>query len=198
MMWISLLVSSSLIAAALLVWPLMNALGLLGVLLLAFLLIGTFLRVFVSSLVRALASRRRGFPEVAVPFCINIIGLVLALGVQSSELPIRLDFYLKLHQREHIVAQIASRKLKPNVPYNPSIISLSGPDRLLADDGTVEIGGQGSAVWVLFFMYRGMGPNLYSGFVYIASDERPADAGFGGTVTRTVLVQPHWFWIDAA
>lgn len=196
MMRFSLICSSVLVVSVLLIWSLMNLVGFLGVLLIEFLIVTAFLVVLVWSIVRALRYRNREAPMVAVPIYINMVSLLLALGLQSSDIPVRLDFYLKLHQREGVVTRIMSGELKPNVSYNPTIISLSGIDRLLADDGDVVLRRQGHVTAILFFMYRNLGPNRYSGFLYRSDNKGPTNSDAEGTITRIDQLQPHWFWID--
>ncbi len=77
----SLLGNVVLISGVLLMWPLMNVVGFLVVLLLGLLIGAAFLSGLIWSIAYALTRSNREVRVAAVPVCVNVVGFLVALGL---------------------------------------------------------------------------------------------------------------------
>lgn len=151
-----------------------------------------FALIYVASVVYAL--RGRGpLSKRMLPLGISSAVLLLVLWVPWTPLWLDLNFRLYRSDRMRVVSQVQSGTLRPNVSYNPDLISLPrGLRHVSKGGGEVVVQHYPGGTEVFFYTFRGILDN-YSGFVYRSDGSSPS----GGTEQYHEIerLTEHWYWV---
>jgi hypothetical protein len=193
---VAILSSIALIAFTALYWILFDILFIF----LPVLMIGVWLVFFgaaVCSVVHICRRKRFRKLNAYVPFMIQMASLIIVFTVPFTSIMLDLDFRLHLKQREKVVSQVISGRLKPNVSHNSSLIHLPfWYADLSKGGGDIMVERNGKETYVFFFTFRGILDN-FSGFMYRSDDTPPKNGDFGGEFFEIERLRKNWYWVAA-
>jgi len=154
-----------------------------------------FALVCTASLIHALRGRvplRRRM----LPLGISSAVLLLVLWVPWTPIWLDLNFRLYRSDRMQVVTQVQSGTLRPNVSYNPTLISLPrGLRHVSKGGGEVVVQHYAGGMEVLFFTFRGILDN-YAGFVYRSDGSSPR--GEMEEYREVERLTEHWYWVSSS
>lgn len=169
-------------------------------LVLAWLLIGLFGCFVAWTAIHAGLRLRRDGVRAMLPLCVAGSSLLGILVLQSSDLPLQIDFAAQRAQREAIVAQVRAGTLKPNVSYNPDLISLPLSEAHFSEGGEISVSKVGGVLIIYFYTWRGILDN-FSTYIYRSDPtDLRAHAVYGTVVvngdrfSNVQRLASHWFW----
>jgi hypothetical protein len=121
-----------------------------------------------------MARVRTGGVRFASPLIICALTLVMLQTLPFRQMALQRDFWWRRADRERIVARVESGELKPNVPYNSSLIALGdGEPSVSAGGNDIMVEQTGTGSYVLFLTLRGF-RHAFSGFLHVPPGGNPA------------------------
>ena len=149
--------------------------------------------LLVSTLISAIlyTKGRSKWPMSYLPLMAFICVILCAEFVPFTSIWLDINFRIYKAEREKVAADIFSGKLRPNVTYNQSLITLpSSYSGLSTGGGEVVIYNFGNDSGVYFFTFRGI-LGRSSGYLFMSSDAVPSGDG----IVEASKVAPHWFFV---
>jgi len=165
-------------------WTVSVSIGFLGLTLLYDALIGALIVLFAGSVVVArlwhsakggASSPLRSIPQEVVLVFLMPMAFALLRYLPSSDVPIRVDFFLGAQQRQAVVALAAAGSLHPvsNSHWSGGVVDLPAQYRFTSVDGAVAIERNRRVLTILFFAWLAPGTYHTAGFVYRSDDAAP-------------------------
>lgn len=166
----------------------------------ALVLIALFVCFLAWAAVHAVIRVRRDGLRAGLPLCVGGVSLVCILVISSSDIPRNTDFSLNRAQREAVVAQIRAGTLKPNVSYNPDLISLPFPYVYLSEGGEISVYKVGRVLTIYFYTWRGVLDN-FTTYIYQSNADDLTAHSVNGLVllngdrfSSMQRLASHWYW----
>ena len=131
------------------------------------------------------------------PIFINLITIIILVTVPFNRLVLEMDFKRNQSARVEIIEKIEKEELKPNVPYNASLIML--PDEynhLSKGGGEIVVEKQDEDYAVLFFTFRGV-LDSFSGFAYSPNGQKPGVNSFNGDFKEIIQIDKNWHMVTS-
>lgn len=137
--------------------------------------------------------RRQGL-STARAFGLHMLTLLALLLVPFTNIELWVNFHTKQTDREAVVREIESGKLKPNVAHNPSLVALGDGRKLSAGGNDVIVATTQGRTYVLFYTYRGL-LNNYAGFLYVPEGGKPEEfERIGERTTQLIRFADRWYF----
>ncbi|MET3841396.1 hypothetical protein [Bradyrhizobium sp. OAE829] len=117
----------------------------------------------------------RGGAKFAIPFLMCAAALALLVYAPLQKVALQRNFYWHRADRERIVARVEAGELKPNVPYNKSMIALGATEPNVSAGGNdIVIDTAMDGTYVLFLTSRGL-KHYFTGFLHVPPGNDPKD-----------------------
>ncbi|CAN7709878.1 hypothetical protein LJR220_006984 [Bradyrhizobium sp. LjRoot220] len=118
---------------------------------------------------------RTGGAKFALPFLVCAATLAILVYAPLQQVALQRNFYWHRADRERIVARIEAGELKPNVPYNKSMIALGASEPNVSAGGNdIVIDQARGGTYVLFLTSRGL-KHYFTGFLRVPPGSDPKD-----------------------
>ncbi|MBR1154371.1 hypothetical protein [Bradyrhizobium sp. JYMT SZCCT0428] len=117
----------------------------------------------------------RGGARFAIPFLMCAATLALLVYAPLQKVALQRNFHWHRADRERIVARVETGELKPNVPYNKSMIALGATEPNVSAGGNdIVVDTAKDGTYVLFLTSRGL-KHYFTGFLHVPPGSDPKD-----------------------